>query len=84
MDSPSHGSEFDDVSDLYTDHDVEFLKGLLFSVVNSIPMVDVECYHSKINQTDIRHLEQSVEEAKERNRTLNRQLFEYFHTADQV
>lgn len=84
MDSVPSQSGFDDVSDLYTDRNAAYLKGLLFSVANTIPVVDVECYHSKINQTNIVHLEQSIGEAKERNRELNQRLFEFFQESNQV
>lgn len=84
MGSVSNQSEFEDASDLYTVQNTAYLKGLLFSVVNTIPVVDVECYHSKVNQTDIRRLERSIDEAKERNKVLNQRLFEYFEANDQV
>lgn len=84
MDSATNQSDFDDASDLYSEQNTEYLKGLLFSVVNTIPVVEVECYHAKTNKTDIRDLEKSLSEAKERNKLLNQRLFEYFHENDQV
>lgn len=82
MDTVANQSEIADASDLYTD--TVYMKGLLFSVVNTIPAVEIECYHATINQTDIEHLEKSIDEAKERNRLLNQRLYEYFHDNDQV
>lgn len=84
MDSATNQSDFDDASDLYSAQNTAYLKGLLFSVVNTIPIVEVECYHAKTNKTDIRDLERSLDEAKERNNELNQRLFEYFQENDQV
>lgn len=84
MDSVPNQSEFDDVSDLYSDENTAYLKGLLLSVVNTIPVVEVECFHSKVNQTNIRLLETSIDEAKQQNKILNQRLFEHFRGNDQV
>lgn len=84
MDSVSNQSEFEDASDLYTVQNTAYLKGLLFSVVNTIPVVEVECHHSKVNRTDVLHLKRAIDEAKERNKILNQRLFEYFLVNDQV
>lgn len=84
MDTVANQNEIADASDLYTDENTVYLKGLLFSVVNTIPAIEIECYHATINQTDIEHLEKSIGEAKERNRLLNQRLYEWFHDNDQV
>lgn len=84
MDSATNQSGFDDASDLYSEQNTAYLKGLLFSVVNTIPVVEVECYHAKTNKTDILDLERTVGEARERNKLLNQRLFEYFQENDQV
>lgn len=76
----------DDGRDLYAEDssNTTYLEELLHSIVTKLPTIDVKCHHSRVSETDVLRLEQSVDEAKERNRILNYQLFEYFREKDEV
>lgn len=85
MDSAQEQSDVNSIRDIDAAQTTAYLKGLIACVVNTLPVVEVECHHSKINQTDVLQLETRICAEKERNIALNQQLiYECIQANDQV